>query len=90
MELKVFLTVFITIFLAELGDKSQVATLLFSADQEVSRWIVFLAASLALITVSAIGVLAGGLVSQFMSPKVLSYVAGIGFLIIGVVTLIKA
>lgn len=90
MELKILLTVFTTVFIAELGDKTQLATLLFAADKDVSKLTVFIGASLALITASAIGVLAGGLVSQYVSEKYLHYLAGIGFVAIGTWTLLKA
>ena len=84
MDFKTLAIVFATIFVAELGDKTQLATLLFAADREVSRWIVFLGASSALVLTSAIGVMAGGLVSQIVSPRHLSIAAGIGFIAIGV------
>lgn len=84
------LTVFATVFFAELGDKTQLATLLFAADKEVSKVTVFVGASLALIVTSAIGVLAGGVISQYVSEKYLHYIAGIGFVAIGVWTLVKA
>ena len=90
MDMKVLATVFIAVFIAELGDKTQLATLLFAADKEVSKITVFVGASLALILASAIGVLAGGMVSQYVSEKILHYVAGIGFLAIGIWTLLKA
>ena len=90
MELKVFFTIFTVIFIAELGDKTQLATLLFAADKEVNKWTVFLAASTALIVASAVGVLAGGLVSEYVGEKILSYLAGFGFLLIGLYTLYQA
>jgi putative Ca2+/H+ antiporter (TMEM165/GDT1 family) len=90
MDIKVLLTVFTAVFIAELGDKTQLATLLFAADKQVSKLTVFLGASLALIVASAIGVLAGGIVSQYVSEKYLHYIAGIGFVGIGVWTLVKA
>jgi putative Ca2+/H+ antiporter (TMEM165/GDT1 family) len=90
MDIKLTLTVFITVFLAELGDKTQLATLLFAADKEVSKWTVFLGASLALIATSAIGVLAGSAISAVISPRQLQLVAGIGFVGIGIWTLVKA
>lgn len=90
MDLKVLLTVFTSVFIAELGDKTQLATMLFAADKEVSKWTVFLGASLALIVASGIGVLVGSAVSQYVSPKHLNYVAGVGFICIGIWTLVKA
>ena len=90
MDIKTLLTVFASVFVAELGDKTQLATLLFAADKEVSKFTVFFGASLALIVTSAIGVLAGGLISQYVSAKHLHYLAGIGFVAIGVWTLLKA
>ena len=83
MDIKLAATVFGVVFLAELGDKTQLATLLFSAKSPDKLVIVFVGASLALVLTSAIGVLAGGLVAQYISPKVLSIVAGIGFILIG-------
>jgi putative Ca2+/H+ antiporter (TMEM165/GDT1 family) len=90
MEYKVLLTVFTAVFIAELGDKTQLATLLFAADKEVSKWTVFLGASSALVVAAGIGVLAGGVISQYVSEKYLHYVAGIGFVGIGIWTLVKA
>ena len=83
MDIKLAITVFGVVFLAELGDKTQLATLLFSAKTPDKLITVFVGASLALIMASAIGVLAGGLVAQYVSPKALSVVAGIGFILIG-------
>ncbi|MCP5006314.1 MAG: TMEM165/GDT1 family protein [Planctomycetes bacterium] len=83
MEYKVLFTVFTTVFIAELGDKTQFATMLFAADKEASKFTVFIGASLALILTSGIGVLAGSLISQYISPKRLHYIAGIGFISIG-------
>ena len=90
MELKVLATVFASVFLAELGDKTQLATLLFAADQAVSRLAVFIAASAALVVATGIGVLAGGLVSQYANPAALKVVAGAGFIAIGLWTLLRA
>lgn len=90
MDIKILVTVFTAIFVAELGDKTQLATLLFAADRNVSKVTVFLGASLALIVTSGIGVLAGGVISQYVSEKYLHYVAGLGFVGIGIWTLMKA
>lgn len=90
MDLKVLLTVFGAVFMAELGDKTQLATLLFAADKEVSKLTVFLGASLALILASGLGVLAGDTISQYISEKYLHYIAGAGFVVIGAWTLLRA
>jgi putative Ca2+/H+ antiporter (TMEM165/GDT1 family) len=90
MDVKILLTVFATVFVAELGDKTQLATMLFAADREVSKLTVFLGASLALVFASGIGVLAGSMLSEYVSEKVLHYIAGVGFIIIGLWTLTRA
>ena len=80
MDWKIFLTVFVAVFIAELGDKTQLATMLFAADKEVSKYTVFFAASAALVVASAIGVLAGSLLSEYINVKYLQYIAGVGFI----------
>jgi len=90
MEYKVLITVFTAVFIAELGDKTQLATMLFAADKEVSKLTVFIGASLALILASAIGVLAGSVISEYVSEKHLHYIAGVGFIAIGLWTLLIA
>ena len=90
MDWKIFLTVFASVFIAELGDKTQLATMLFAADKEVSRVTVFLAASAALIVGTGLGVLAGSVLTQLISERLLHYVAGAGFIVIGVFTLLRA
>jgi putative Ca2+/H+ antiporter (TMEM165/GDT1 family) len=90
MDWKILSTVFASVFIAELGDKTQLATLLFAADKQANKLVVFAGASLALILTSAIGVMAGSAITQYVSEKVLHYVAGLGFIGIGIWTLIKA
>ena len=90
MSIKVFLTVFVAVFLAELGDKTQLATMLFAADKEVNKVVVFLGASLALVVATLIGVLAGSVISEYISEKQLHYLAGVGFILIGIWTLARA
>lgn len=84
MDWKAVFGVFITIFLAELGDKTQLATVLYASDREVNKYLVFAGASLALISTSAIGVFAGHLLSQHINPEYITKIAGIGFVIIGI------
>jgi len=90
MDWKLLSTVFASVFIAELGDKTQLATMLFASDKQISKITVFAGASLALVVASAIGVLAGGVLSNYVSEKHLHYLAGIGFIAIGVWTLLKA
>ncbi|MDX1410745.1 MAG: TMEM165/GDT1 family protein [Nitrospirales bacterium] len=90
MDLKTLATVFTVIFLAEVGDKTQLATLLFAADKEVGKITVFIGASLALVLASGIGVLGGGIISHYLSEKHLQYLAAIGFIGIGIWTFLKA
>lgn len=80
-------TVFGIVFLAELGDKTQLATLLFASKTPGNLISVFIGASAALVIASAIGVVAGGVIAQYVTPKQLSYVAGLGFLVIGAWTI---
>ncbi len=90
MDWKILGVVFTSVFIAEMGDKTQLATMLFASDKEVGKWTVFFGASLALVATSAIGVLVGSTVSNYVSEKHLHYFAGAGFVIIGLWTLWKA
>ncbi len=90
MDPKLFAMVFGTIFIAELGDKTQLATLLYASRAANPKLTVFVAAAAALVLTSAIGVLAGALVSQYVSPRVLSWIAGLGFVGVGVWTIYRA
>jgi putative Ca2+/H+ antiporter (TMEM165/GDT1 family) len=90
MDAKTFLIVFGTVFLAELGDKTQLATMLFSAKRELSPLGVFAAAAAALIVAAALAVLAGTFLAKYINTRYLSVVAGLGFVVIGVWTLWSA
>jgi putative Ca2+/H+ antiporter (TMEM165/GDT1 family) len=87
MEWKLLATVFISVFVAEMADKTQLVTLLFAADREVSKWTVFAGAAGALVLTSAIGVAVGAALSEVVSPKLMTILAGSGFLVIGAWTL---
>jgi len=90
MDARILLTVFVTVFIAELGDKTQLATLLFASKSPSALLTIFLAAAGALVITSAIGVAAGALLADYVNPKYLSYAAGVGFIVIGVWTLFQA
>jgi putative Ca2+/H+ antiporter (TMEM165/GDT1 family) len=87
MDWKLFATVFGAIFIAEMADKTQLVTLLFAADKDAGKWTVFLGSALALTLASAIGVAAGALLSQVINARMMSMIAGAGFIVIGVFTL---
>lgn len=90
MNVNIFLTVFTAIFIAELGDKTQLATLLFASDKEADKLTVFLAAAVALVLTSALGVIAGGFLSQYTNATYLRLIAGLGFIGIGLWTISTA
>ncbi len=84
---KTFSSVFVTVFLAEIGDKTQLATMLFASEKETSKWAVFGGSALALTLAAAIGVLVGAQLERLISPATLKIVAGIGFIAIGAWTI---
>ncbi len=85
--MKYLAIVFATIFIAELGDKTQLATLLFATERQTSPWFVFLAASTALVATTAIGVLVGTLAQRYLTAIPLKPIAGSAFIAIGLWTL---
>ena len=78
-----YLIIFAAIFLAELGDKTQIATLAFSAKEEVNRWYVFAASAAALVLSSALAVLLGQAAQGWLSKLPLSLIAGVIFIVLG-------
>ena len=84
MDIKIFAAVFASIFLAELGDKTQLATLLLASDKGVNKVGLFVAASSALVLATFMAVAVGSLVSRWISPHLIKIVAGIGFIAIGI------
>jgi len=90
MDVKLFATVFFTIFVAELGDKTQLATLLYASDASHPKLTVFAASAAALVLTSALGVLAGSLVAEHVNPKLVRWVAGAGFIAVGVWVLLAS
>jgi putative Ca2+/H+ antiporter (TMEM165/GDT1 family) len=86
MDWRLMLTTFGVIFLAEMGDKTQIAAMTMAAEKK-RPWQVFIAASLALTAVSAIGVIAGSLLSNYLPLEWIKRGAGVIFIIIGVLVL---
>ena len=87
MDWRVMLTTFGVIFLAEMGDKTQIAAMTMAAEKK-RPWEVFIGASLALVTVSAIGVVVGSALSQYLPLVWIKRGAGASFIIIGVLVLL--
>jgi putative Ca2+/H+ antiporter (TMEM165/GDT1 family) len=87
--MKALLPIFWTIFLAELGDKTQLATLLFATDKQLGRWQVFIASATALALSSLLAVLVGGQLGRWVSHGTMKILTGIGFIAIGIWTLWK-
>ncbi len=81
-----FWTTFLTVFLAELGDKTQLATFLLAAKSS-HRGLVFLGAAVALVTSSALGVLAGKLVGEYLPLSWIRLASGILFILLGLLIL---
>ncbi len=90
MDIKLLFTVFITVFVAEIADKTQIATLLYATNAPQSRWTVFIGSALALTLASGIAVLAGSALTHWINPKALSYLAGAAFIAVGIWTIMRA
>ena len=90
MDIKLLITVFSTIFVAELGDKTQIATLLYASGSTNGKLTVFLGSSCALIAASGVAVLVGSFFAQYINAKYLSFIAGFGFICVGIWTIMKA
>jgi putative Ca2+/H+ antiporter (TMEM165/GDT1 family) len=87
MDLKTLFTTFATIFLAELGDKTQLATFAFSAESS-SRLSVFIGSAAALVLTSLLGVLFGAAVHRLVPPQAIKIGAGALFILLGLWMLI--
>ena len=76
-------------FVAEIGDKTQLATMLFASEAKVSKWVIFAGSALALTLAAAIGVIVGAQPERLVSPRTLKLVAGAGFIAIGFWTMLS-
>ncbi len=81
--MKAFIAIFLSVFLAELGDKTQLATMLFAADGRTSHLTVFAAAALALVAATGLAVVLGAAAERWLAFLPLKLIAGAGFLLIG-------
>lgn len=86
MDFRVLLTTFGIIFLAEMGDKTQLAAMTMSAQTKMP-WAVFIGSSLALVAVSALGVVVGGVIGQYVPLEWVKRGAAVAFIIIGILML---
>jgi putative Ca2+/H+ antiporter (TMEM165/GDT1 family) len=87
--MRAYAIVFLSVFLAEIGDKTQLATVLFATDHELSRAGVLGAAAGALVTSTVLAVLAGSLLGDWVEPRRLRRLAALGFIAIGAVMLVR-
>ena len=83
-----FWTTFVTVFLAELGDKTQLAAMTATA-RSGALLTVFLAASAALVCATAIGVALGGMLFRLVPEQAIRYTAGAAFIVVGVWVMVK-
>ena len=80
------IVIFVTVFIAELGDKTQLATLMFASDAKNSPWAVFAAAALALVACTAVNVALGSMAERYLTFVPIKLIAGLGFIAIGLWT----
>jgi putative Ca2+/H+ antiporter (TMEM165/GDT1 family) len=83
------MTMFLTIFIAELGDKTQIATLLFASERKDGALAVFLVSASALVLGAAISVALGAYAGRWLHNVPLKLLAGIGFIVIGAWSLLQ-
>ncbi len=83
------ITIFTTIFIAELGDKTQIATTVYASKEGVSPLMVFFASSLALVASCAIAVLLGSYASKYLAMIPLKLIAGICFIAMGISSILE-
>ena len=85
--MKTVLVIFGSVLLAELGDKTQMATMLYATDTSVRPLTIFLAASSALVLSTLLAVVFGSAITRFVSPATLKLIAGIAFIAVGIWTI---
>ena len=90
MDLKLIATVFVTIIIAEMADKSQLVTLLYASNAQHSKLSVFIGSALALMLASGVAVLAGIGLTNWLDERLMARVAGIAFILVGIWTIVRA
>lgn len=80
------LAMFAAVFLAEFGDKTQLATMMFASERKVSPWLVFAASGGALLLSAALATFFGAMASKYLSGVPFKLIAGIGFILIGILS----
>ena len=90
MDIKVLFTVFATVFLAELADKTQFTVMMFASEKPGQGWAVFVGSSLALLLATSIGVAAGGWIAQHVNTRYMMIAAGVVFVLVGLWTVRSA
>ena len=87
--MKTLFVIFGSVLLAELGDKTQMATMLYATDQSVRPMAVFVAASSALVVSTLLAVVFGSFITRFVPPSTLKLIAGLAFIVVGVWTILS-
>jgi putative Ca2+/H+ antiporter (TMEM165/GDT1 family) len=87
--MRAYLTIFLSVFLAELGDKTQLATLAYATDDSLTRWGVLAAAASALVLSTTLAVGAGSVVATWLDPRHLRLAAALAFIAIGLWMLMR-
>jgi putative Ca2+/H+ antiporter (TMEM165/GDT1 family) len=87
---KLFFTVFATVFIAEIADKTQLATMLYASGAQNSKLIVFAGSAFALVAASALAVFAGSALSHFINEKMMAKIAGFAFIIAGLWIMLRS
>jgi putative Ca2+/H+ antiporter (TMEM165/GDT1 family) len=87
--MKAYMVVFLSVFLAELGDKTQLATVLFASNAALSRWGVLAAAAGALVATTALAVVVGALLMSWVEGRHIQRIAALGFIAIGAWMLVR-
>jgi putative Ca2+/H+ antiporter (TMEM165/GDT1 family) len=86
---KTLFVIFGSVLLAELGDKTQMATMLYATDSSIRPMMVFVAAASALVVSTFLAVIFGSVITRFIPPTTLKLVAGVAFILVGIWTILS-